>query len=73
MDFVSDSLSNGRRIKCLKVANDFSYECIDIAMDFGISGQYVTRILDQAALFRGYPIAVRTDNGPEFTSNAFLA
>jgi putative transposase len=73
MDFVSDSLSNGRRIKCLTVADDFSHECIDIAVDFGISGQYVTRLLDQAAIFRGYPIAVRTDNGPEFTSRAFLA
>jgi putative transposase len=73
MDFVSDSLSNGRRIKCLTVADDFSHECIDIAVDFAISGQYVTRLLDQAAIFRGYPVAVRTDNGPEFTSRAFLA
>lgn len=73
MDFVSDSLSNSRRIKCLTVADDFSHECIDIAVDFGISGQYVTRLLDQAAIFRGYPIAVRTDNGPEFTSRDFLA
>ena len=73
MDFVSDSLSNSRRIKCLTVADDFSHECIDIAVDFGISGQYVTRLLDQAAIFRGYAIAVRTDNGPEFTSRAFLA
>jgi putative transposase len=62
MDFVSDSLSNGRRIKCLTVADDFSHECVDIAVDFGISGQYVTRLLDQAAIFRGYPVAVRTDN-----------
>jgi putative transposase len=73
MDFVSDSLSNGRRIKCLTIADDFSHECVDIAVDFGISGQYVTRLLDQAAIFRGYPMAVRTDNGPEFTSRAFLA
>jgi putative transposase len=73
MDVVSDSLSNGRRIKVLTVADDFSHECIDIAVDFGISGQYVTRLLDQAAIFRGYPVAVRTDNGPEFTSRAFLA
>jgi putative transposase len=73
MDFVSDSLSNGRRIKCLTVADDFSHECVDIAVDFGISGHYVTRLLNQAAIFRGYPIAVRTDNGPEFTSRAFLA
>ena len=42
-------------------------------MDWGISGQYVTRLLDQAAIFRGYPQVVRTDNGPEFTSRAFMA
>ena len=73
MDFVSDSLSNGRRLKCLTVADDFSHEAVDIAVDYGISGQYVVRLLDQAARFRGYPAAVRTDNGPEFTSRAFIA
>ena len=72
MDFVSDSLSNGRRIKCLTVADDFSHECVDIVTDYGIGGQYVTRLLDRAAIFRGYPSAVRTDNGPEFTSRAFI-
>jgi len=73
MDFVSDSLSNGRRLKCLTVADDFSHECVEIAVDYGISGQYVTRLLDRAAIFRGYPQVVRTDNGPEFTSRAFIA
>ena len=73
MDFVSDSLANGRRLKCLTVADDFSHECVDIAVGYGMSGQYVTRLLDQAAMFRGYPSAVRTDNGPEFTSRAFIA
>jgi len=73
MDFVSDSLSNGRRLKYLTVADDFSHECVDIAVDFGISGEYVTRLLDRAAVFRGYPEMVRTDNGPEFTSRVFMA
>ena len=73
MDFVSDSLSSGRRLKYLAVADDFSHESVDIVVDFGILGQYVTRVLDRAALFRGYPKAVRTDNGPEFTSRAFMA
>lgn len=72
MDFVSDSLANGRRLKCLTVADDFSHECVLIHVDYGISGQYVTRLLDQMAMFRGYPKAIRTDNGPEFTSRAFL-
>jgi putative transposase len=73
MDFVSDSLSNGCRLKYLTVADDFGHECVDIAVDFGISGEYVTRLLDRAAVFRGYPDMVRTDNGPEFTSRVFMA
>jgi putative transposase len=31
---------------------------------------YVTRVLDQAAQFRGLPKAIRTDQGPEFTGRA---
>jgi putative transposase len=73
MDFVSDSLDSGRRIKCLVVADDYTHECVQIAADFGMGAQYVTRILDEAARFRGYPKALRTDNGPEFTARAFLA
>ena len=72
MDFVFDALANGRRLKCLTVADDFTHECVDITVDHGISGAYVVRVLDQAARFRGYPRAVRTDNGPEFTSRAFI-
>ena len=34
MDFVSDSLSNGRRIKFLTVADDFNRECVDISRAF---------------------------------------
>jgi transposase InsO family protein len=65
MDFVMDSLANGRRLKCLTLLDDLTPECIDIAVDHGISGQYVTRILEQAARFRGYPQAIRTDGGAE--------
>jgi putative transposase len=73
LDFVMDSLANGRRIKCLTIVDDFSRECVDIAVDYGIGGAYVTRLLDQAGQFRGFPDAVRTDQGPEFTSRAFMA
>ena len=41
MDFVSDSLCSGRRIKFLTVADDFSHECVTISADFGIGGEYV--------------------------------
>ncbi|WP_210397366.1 integrase core domain-containing protein, partial [Motiliproteus sediminis] len=35
-----------------------------------ISGDYVTHVLDRIAQFRGYPKAIRTDQGPEFTGKA---
>lgn len=70
MDFVSDALACGRRIKALTIVDDFTKESIDIAVDHGISGHYVTRILDQAIRFRGTPTAIRTDQGPEFTGKA---
>nr|WP_323002633.1 IS3 family transposase [Denitromonas sp.] len=72
MDFVSDALASGRRLKCLSVADDFSHECIDIAVAHAMPGSHVIQVLEQAARFRGYPRAVRTDNGPEFTSRAFI-
>ena len=76
MDFVSDAINQpgavSRRIKCLTVADDFTRECVDITADFGIGGEYVTRLLDRAATFRGYPKTVRTDNGPEFTCRSFM-
>ena len=60
MDFVSDSLVNGRRIKLLTVADDFSHECVDIAVDYGIGGQYVTdcwiRQRASAAIHRSFAL-----------------
>jgi putative transposase len=44
MDFVSDSIvmpiGIARRIKCLTVADDFSHECVDIAVYYGIGGKH---------------------------------
>jgi putative transposase len=39
-------------------------------VDHGISGLYVTRVLDRAVRFRGLPRCIRTDQGPEFTGKA---
>jgi hypothetical protein len=44
----------------LTVVDDFSRACVDIAVDYGIGGEYVTRVLDRVGQFRGYPKAIRT-------------
>lgn len=70
MDFVMDALSNGRRLKCLNIVDDCTKEAVDIVVDHSITGEYVVRVLEQAARFRGLPGAIRTDQGPEFTGKA---
>ncbi len=70
MDFVMDALSNGRRIKCLTIVDDYTKECLDIPVATGISGDEVVITLESIAAFRGYPEAIRTDQGPEFTGKA---
>ena len=66
LDFASDALANGRRIKCLTITDDFPRECINITVDLSMPGAYVARVLEGSACFRRYPQAIRTDNGPEF-------
>lgn len=65
-----DALSNGRRIKCLTIVDDYTKECLDIPVATGISGDEVVITLESIAAFRGYPEAIRTDQGPEFTGKA---
>lgn len=66
MDFVSDSLWNGRKIKALTILDIFTKECLAIEVDTSLNGERVTRILDWLILTRGCPEVITTDNGPEF-------
>ena len=73
LDFVSDTLTDGRRFRILCVIDDFSRECLAIVVDNSISGERVARELDIIAEHRGYPCMIVSDNGTELTSNAILA
>jgi putative transposase len=72
LDFVSDSLQDGRRFRVLCVIDDFSRECLATVLDNSLSGERVVRELDRIASSRGYPLMVVSDNGTELTSNAVL-
>lgn len=72
LDFVSDSLSDGRRFRVLCVIDDFSRECLATVVDTSLSGHRVARELDHIAEVRGQPCMVVSDNGTELTSNAIL-
>lgn len=68
MDFVSDQLVTGQRLKCLTVVDDFSKESPGILVARSISGQLVADFFDQLSQTHALPEVIVCDNGPEFTS-----
>ncbi|HWP93654.1 MAG TPA: IS3 family transposase [Thermodesulfobacteriota bacterium] len=72
MDFMSDSLCDGRKFRVLTVVDDFTRECVAIEVDRGITGERVIRTLRWLKEERGLPGVLVMDNGPEFTSKAML-
>lgn len=72
LDFVSDALADGRRIRVLTVVDDFTRECLALVVDTSLSGVRVARELDAVIARRAKPNLVVSDNGTEFTSTAML-
>ena len=72
VDFVSDPLANGRRIRVFNIVDDFSRECVAQVVDFSISGLRLTRELDQISERRPLPTKIVCDNGPELTCKAMF-
>ena len=70
MDFVSDALFDGRRLRALTLLDVFTREALAIVVDKGITGEQVADALDAVIAMRGAPKRIRVDNGPEFVSNA---
>ena len=70
MDFVSDGLVDGRRLRCLNIVDDFTKQCLSIEVDTSLPGRRVVDVLQRLAETRGLPKAVTVDNGPEFASKA---
>ena len=68
LDFMHDSLANGRTIRTLNIIDDFNREGLWIEVDTSIPAARVVRVLDMLALWRGYPKQLRIDNGPELIS-----
>ena len=73
MDFVMDSLANGRRFRTLNIVDEFTRECVAIEVDTSITGLRVVRVLEQLSRTRGLPAEIVVDNGTEFTSRALLS
>ena len=73
MDFVADSLSDGRRIRVLTIIDSFTRECLALTVAKSLPSQSVTETLNRVIKHRGAPRTIQVDNGTEFTSNHFDA
>jgi putative transposase len=73
MDFLQDSLFDGRRTRVLAIIDMFTRECLRLEVDTSIKGQRVVIALSQIASMRGLPEHIIVDNGPEFISNVLDA
>lgn len=68
MDFMSDLLADGRRIRLLTIVDNFSRECLALEVDFGFKATQVVDVLRRLTAVRGCPLRIQCDNGPEFVS-----
>jgi putative transposase len=71
LDFMSDTLSNGRRLRTLAVIDTCTREALAIAVDTSLPSRAVTGLLDWIIETRHQPQRITLDNGPELTSNWF--
>jgi putative transposase len=69
MDFMCDSLVDGRRFRLLNVLDDYNRESLAIEIDTSLPALRVIRTLQKLIERRTKPQTIRVDNGPEFISD----
>lgn len=73
MDFMSDALACGRRFRTFNVIDHFNREAIHIEVDTSLTSARLIRIVEQIKSSRILPQVIRSDNGPEFLGEHFMA
>ena len=69
VDFMSDSLWDGRKFRLLNIVDDYNREVLSVKTDTSLPAIRLIRVLEQLKEYRGLPEMIRVDNGPEFISH----
>ena len=72
MDFMCDSLVDGRRFRLLNIIDDYNRESLAVEVDTSLPALRVIRVLQRLVESRSKPATIRVDNGPEFISDKLL-
>lgn len=70
VDFMADSLWNGRTFRLLNIVDDYNREVVHIEADTSLPTARLIRCLEMLKVIRGLPRMIRVDNGPELISAA---
>jgi putative transposase len=73
MDFVRDTLSDGRAFRALTIVDTYTRESPAIEVDVSLGSDRVVAVLERLASIRGLPERIVLDNGPEFQSRSLDA
>lgn len=73
MDFMSDPLYGGRRLRTLNILDEGVREGLASEVDPSLPAERGIRVLEQVVAWRGHPKALRLDNGPELLAERFMA
>lgn len=68
VDFMHDSLQDGRSFRLLNVIDDYNREILAIEIDTSLPVLRLLQVLQRLKEDRGLPKMIRVDNGPEFIS-----
>ena len=63
LDFMTETLYDGRRVRLLTVIDEGNRESLEIAMGLSLPSRRVIRVLDELVAVHGAPSAFRVDNG----------
>ena len=69
MDFMSDSLMDGSKVRILNVIDDYNRQYLGFDVGRSLPAPRVTRALENFMDYHGKPKRIRIDNGPEYTSH----
>ena len=67
---MEDSCVNGRTLRILTVVDEFTRESHETFVDYSIRATKVIEVLEFLFFLHGFPVYIRSDNGPEFIAAA---
>jgi transposase InsO family protein len=70
LDFCHDACLNGTKLKVLAIIDEFTRECLALAVSTSFKSMRVQRVLSQLFATRGAPAHLRSDNGSEFIARS---